>query len=78
LDPNNAADAGYDNDNDGLTNLQEYQAGTDPFEFDLSFIGLLLQFITTPLAIVFFSVIAFVVGGIASRYTKSKKRKKKQ
>ncbi|MFX1533612.1 MAG: hypothetical protein ACFFDI_05195 [Promethearchaeota archaeon] len=77
LDPNNNADAGYDNDNDGLTNLQEYQAGTDPLEFDLSLIGLILQFITTPLSIVFFSAVAFVVGGIASKYTKRKRRKKK-
>ncbi|PCJ98486.1 MAG: hypothetical protein COA42_24400, partial [Alteromonadaceae bacterium] len=28
LDPNNAADANLDNDNDGLSNLQEYQQGT--------------------------------------------------
>lgn len=30
LDPNNPADANSDPDNDGLTNLQEYQHGTDP------------------------------------------------
>ncbi|MFX0065643.1 MAG: SBBP repeat-containing protein [Candidatus Hermodarchaeota archaeon] len=78
LNPNNAADADYDNDNDGLTNLQEYQVGTDPFEFDLLFISLLLQFITTPLAIVFFSAIAFVLGGITSKYTKRRRKKKER
>jgi hypothetical protein len=31
LSPNNAADAGVSNDGaDGTTNLQEYQAGTNP------------------------------------------------
>jgi len=30
LDPNNASDAGYDRDNDKLTNLDEYQIGTSP------------------------------------------------
>lgn len=30
LNPNDPADAGSDNDSDGLTNLQEYQLGTDP------------------------------------------------
>lgn len=30
LNPNNAADAARDFDGDGFTNLQEYQAGTDP------------------------------------------------
>ena len=30
LDPSNAADAGLDGDNDGLTNLREFQVGTSP------------------------------------------------
>ncbi len=30
LDPNDASDGTADNDNDGLTNLQEYQENTDP------------------------------------------------
>jgi len=30
LDPNNPADANLDHDNDGLTNLNEYQRGTNP------------------------------------------------
>ncbi len=30
LDPNDPADAALDPDNDGLTNLQEYQRGSDP------------------------------------------------
>lgn len=34
LDPSNPADAGLDNDNDGLTNLQEYQNGTNPLDPD--------------------------------------------
>jgi len=34
LDPNNPADASLDNDNDGLTNLQEYQNGTNPLDPD--------------------------------------------
>ena len=33
----NAADAGLDNDGDGLTNLQEYLAGTDPNDSTSSF-----------------------------------------
>uniref|UniRef100_A0A486XT72 Uncharacterized protein n=1 Tax=Rheinheimera sp. BAL341 TaxID=1708203 RepID=A0A486XT72_9GAMM len=34
LDRQNAADAALDNDNDSLTNLQEYQLGTNPNEAD--------------------------------------------
>ncbi|MEO6035272.1 MAG: thrombospondin type 3 repeat-containing protein, partial [Verrucomicrobiota bacterium] len=30
FDPNNSADAALDGDNDGMTNLQEFQAGTNP------------------------------------------------
>jgi hypothetical protein len=30
LDPSDPSDASADPDNDGKTNLQEYQAGTDP------------------------------------------------
>lgn len=30
LNPNDAADAAFDSDNDGFTNLEEYEAGTDP------------------------------------------------
>jgi hypothetical protein len=30
LDPTDPADAGVDTDSDGLTNLQEYQAGRNP------------------------------------------------
>ncbi len=30
LDPLNAADAGTDADGDGFTNLEEFEAGTDP------------------------------------------------
>jgi hypothetical protein len=34
LDPANPLDATVDSDCDGATNLQEYQAGTDPLRFD--------------------------------------------
>jgi hypothetical protein len=34
LNPNDPLDAGYDNDTDGLTNLEEYLAGTDPTDSD--------------------------------------------
>jgi subtilisin family serine protease len=34
LDPQNASDASGDNDGDGLTNLEEYQRGTDPANAD--------------------------------------------
>ena len=34
LNLNDPADAGYDNDSDGLINLQEYQSGTDPTDSD--------------------------------------------
>lgn len=34
LDPNNANDAGQDNDDDGLSNLEEYQHGTDLADSD--------------------------------------------
>ncbi|MGQ4894370.1 MAG: hypothetical protein ACP6IQ_07110, partial [Candidatus Njordarchaeia archaeon] len=30
----NSSDAGLDNDGDGLTNLEEYQHGTDPTDSD--------------------------------------------
>jgi hypothetical protein len=32
FNPANPADAGLDNDGDGLTNQQEFQAGTNPFD----------------------------------------------
>jgi hypothetical protein len=34
LNPNDSADAHLDHDNDGLTNLEEYQNGTDPNNAD--------------------------------------------
>ncbi len=34
FDLNDAADGGYDNDRDGLTNLQEYNVATDPYNRD--------------------------------------------
>jgi len=34
LDPTNAADAAFDSDCDGLSNIQEYQAGTNPLRFE--------------------------------------------
>ncbi len=34
LDPNDPSDAGLDPDGDGLTNLEEYQHGTDPHNWD--------------------------------------------
>jgi len=34
LNPDDPLDAGYDNDTDGLTNLEEYQAGTVPTDSD--------------------------------------------
>ncbi len=34
LNPNDPSDAALDPDHDGLTNLQEYLAGTDPHKFD--------------------------------------------
>ena len=34
LDPNDPADAAYDNDGDWLTNLDEFHAGTDPLNAD--------------------------------------------
>ena len=37
LDPFNAGDANLDNDGDGLSNLQEYLAGTDPTNSASSF-----------------------------------------
>ena len=39
-DKNNAADASYDGDSDLLTNLQEYQNGTDPGIYDTDADGL--------------------------------------
>ncbi|MFE8070872.1 putative Ig domain-containing protein [Marinobacteraceae bacterium S3BR75-40.1] len=35
LDPKDASDASADSDGDGFTNLEEYQAGTDPFMADV-------------------------------------------
>jgi hypothetical protein len=34
LDPNNPNDAGFDNDSDNLTNLEEFTIGTEPFNSD--------------------------------------------
>lgn len=41
FDPNNAADAQFDSDNDGLVNLREYQLGTLPLTADSDGDGLL-------------------------------------
>jgi hypothetical protein len=41
LDPNNKVDASEDPDHDGLTNLQEYQLGTDPHNADTDGDGLI-------------------------------------
>jgi len=40
LDPLSSTDATQDQDSDGLTNLQEYQAGSDPIKKDTDRDGL--------------------------------------
>jgi hypothetical protein len=39
LNPNNPTDAQMDADHDGISNLQEFQAGTNPLVFDELFIA---------------------------------------
>lgn len=53
LDPNDASDAGLDNDSDGLTNLEEFNAGTDTQNPDTDSDGLLdglevISYLTNP------------------------------
>lgn len=51
LDPENEADAALDYDSDGLTNLQEFRAGTDPTDSDTDNDGILDRTDNCPLSL---------------------------